>query len=158
MFLLKLFGKMFLLPVLLMVGVLRLILWMFLEVSSFPLGLALTAGLGLLAYFLICQIWLQAFIMGLADAALVAALFCAGQLQGALQLASEGIRNGTKRKDRFKERLTPEGLAQELDEYQEVFGDSFGLDELLRLEQIRSNALIAEAINDAPEFLLDQIG
>jgi hypothetical protein len=93
MFLLKLFGKMFLLPLLLMVGVLRLILWMFLEVSSFPLGLALTAGLGLLAYCLICQMWLQAFIMGLADAALVTALFCAGLLQGALQMASEGIRD-----------------------------------------------------------------
>ena len=73
-------------------------------------------------------------------------------------IPGEWIRNGTKRKDRFEERLTPEGLAQELDEYQEVFGDSFGLDELLRLEQIRSNALIAEAINDAPEFLLDQVG
>ena len=68
------------------------------------------------------------------------------------------ILEGTERKNRFEERLTPENLAWELDEYQEVFGDSFGLDELLRLEQIRSNALIAEAINDAPEFLLDQVG
>ena len=91
MFLLKLFGKLFLLPVLLIVGILRLVLWMFLELSSFPLGLALTAGLGLLAYCLLCQMWLQAFIMGLADTALVAALFCAGMVQGMLQMASEGI-------------------------------------------------------------------
>ena len=93
MFLLKLFGNLLLLPVLLLVGVLRLVLWMFLEVSSFPLGLALTAGLGLLAYCLICQMWLQAFIMGLAAAAIVIALFCAGVVQGALQMASEGIRD-----------------------------------------------------------------
>ena len=93
MFLLKLFGKLFLLPVLLLIGILRLVLWMFLEISSFPVGLALTAGLGLLAYCCIRQMWLQAFIMGLADTALVTALFCAGLLQGALQLASEGIRD-----------------------------------------------------------------
>ncbi len=68
------------------------------------------------------------------------------------------ILEGTERKNRFEERLTPENLAWELEEYQKVFGKSFGLDELLRLEQVRSNALIAEAINDAPEFLLDQIG
>lgn len=30
--------------------------------------------------------------------------------------------------------------------------------ELLALEEVRTKALLAEAINDAPEFLIDQIG
>ena len=35
---------------------------------------------------------------------------------------------------------------------------SFGFCRLLQIEEIRSQALVAEAINDVPEFLLDQIG
>ena len=36
--------------------------------------------------------------------------------------------------------------------------DFFKLQDLLQIEEIRSQALVAEAINDVPEFLLDQIG
>ncbi len=65
---------------------------------------------------------------------------------------------GSKRKEEFESDLTPKELLDRLYDYQEVFGEEFGIKELLMLEDIRSKALIAEAINDAPEFLFDQLG
>ena len=65
---------------------------------------------------------------------------------------------GEKRRENFEEQLTPEALYQDLNLYQEQFGEKFGIHELLLLIDIRAKALIAEAINDAPEFLIDQIG
>ena len=52
----------------------------------------------------------------------------------------------------------PEGLEGELIRYNEIFGEEFGLKELLALQDLKVKALIAEAINNVPEFLLDQIG
>ena len=49
-------------------------------------------------------------------------------------------------------------LESELIRYKEVFGEEFGLKELLALQDLKVKALIAEAINNVPEFLLDQIG
>ena len=37
-------------------------------------------------------------------------------------------------------------------------GKEFGLKELMVLQDLKVKALIAEAINNVPEFLLDQIG
>lgn len=68
------------------------------------------------------------------------------------------VLEGAERKEVFEQKLTPEELEYSLMRYQKVFGEEFGVKELLQLEDIRSKALIAEAINDAPEFLLDQIG
>ncbi len=65
---------------------------------------------------------------------------------------------GTERREAFERELKPEELAEELRRYQKVLGKTFGISELLQLEQVRSRALIAQAINDLPEFLLDQIG
>ena len=65
---------------------------------------------------------------------------------------------GTERKNVFEIELEPNALAATLKQYQRVLGKSFGISELLELEKIRAMALVAEAINDAPEFLLDQIG
>ena len=65
---------------------------------------------------------------------------------------------GSERKEAFERKLTPEELQDKLYDYQEALGEDFGIKELLMLEDIRSKALIAEAINDAPEFLLDQVG
>ena len=39
-----------------------------------------------------------------------------------------------------------------------VFGEEFGVKELLMLEDIRVKAMIAGALADMPEFLIDQIG
>ena len=65
---------------------------------------------------------------------------------------------GTDRRESFERRLEPNELAYELQRYQKTFGKDFKLQDLLQIEEIRSQALVAEAINDVPEFLLDQIG
>lgn len=65
---------------------------------------------------------------------------------------------GTDRRIAFEARLEPDYIAAELKRYQRVLGKTFGIPELVELEKIRAMALVAEAINDAPEFLVDQIG
>ena len=42
----------------------------------------------------------------------------------------------------------------DLRRYQDVFGEEFGVKELLMLEDIRVKAMIAGALADMPEFLL----
>ena len=61
-------------------------------------------------------------------------------------------------REKFERRLEPDSLEGELIRYKEVLGEEFGLKELLTLQDLRVKALIAEAINNVPEFLLDQIG
>lgn len=65
---------------------------------------------------------------------------------------------GSERRDIFEEGIEPGALFDTLKQYQKFFGKTFGIVELLELEKIRAMALIAQAINDAPEFLLDQVG
>lgn len=65
---------------------------------------------------------------------------------------------GSDRKDRFEKELVPDELAYTLMCYQKELGMDFGVPELLELEKIKALAMIAEAINDAPEFLLDNVG
>ena len=65
---------------------------------------------------------------------------------------------GCDRKEKFVESIEPEALVSLLRQYQKVLGDKFGITELLELEKIRAMALIAEAINDVPEFFMDQLG
>ena len=65
---------------------------------------------------------------------------------------------GSDRKDNFEQELYPDSLAYTLERYQMELGEEFGIRELMELEKIRAMALIAEAVNDAPEFLVDQIG
>lgn len=65
---------------------------------------------------------------------------------------------GSDRKEIFEREITPAALSEALKQYQRTLGKSFGITELLELEKIRAMALIAEAINDAPEFLMHQIG
>ena len=58
-----------------------------------------------------------------------------------------------KRKEMDRD-LKPEYLLDDLRRYQE----EFGVKELLMLEDIRVKAMIAGALADMPEFLIDQIG
>ena len=58
-----------------------------------------------------------------------------------------------KRKEMDRD-LKPEYLLDDLRRYQDVFGEK----ELLMLEDIRVKAMIAGALADMPEFLIDQIG
>lgn len=71
---------------------------------------------------------------------------------------SEWCLYGDDKREKFERRLEPDSLEGELIRYKEVFGEEFGIKELLTLEDLRVKALIAEAINNVPEFLLDQIG
>ena len=62
-----------------------------------------------------------------------------------------------KRKEMDRD-LKPEYLLDDLRRYQDVFGEEVGVKELLRLEEIRVKAMIAGALADMPECLMDQIG
>lgn len=65
---------------------------------------------------------------------------------------------GSERRSEFEESLTPKRLEEDLDRYRSFFGVKFGLDEILQLRRIQALAMIAQAINDVPEFMMDQIG
>ena len=71
---------------------------------------------------------------------------------------SEWCLYGDDKREKFERRLEPDSLEGELIRYKEVFGEEFGIKELLAVQDLRVKALIAEAINNVPEFLLDQIG
>ena len=64
---------------------------------------------------------------------------------------------GTDRKDIILADLEPKNLECDLRRYQDYLGDDFGVSELLMLIDIKAKAAIAEAINDAPEFLIHQL-
>ncbi|MGN8888387.1 HrcA family transcriptional regulator [Blautia sp. HCP28S3_G10] len=65
---------------------------------------------------------------------------------------------GNDVREKFEKRLEPDALEAELMRYQYVFEDEFSLQDLLTILDLRAKALIAEAINNVPEFLIDQIG
>lgn len=71
---------------------------------------------------------------------------------------SEWCLYGNEIREKYESRLEPENLEDELIRYKEVFGEEFGVKELLTVQNLRVKALIAEAINNVPEFLLDQVG
>ena len=58
-----------------------------------------------------------------------------------------------KRKEMDRD-LKPEYLLDDLRRYQDVFGEEFGVKELLMLEDIRVKAMIAGALADCRNFLL----
>ena len=71
---------------------------------------------------------------------------------------SEWSLYGTDRRDVFeKSYLDPEMMLMDLKRYQIVFGKEFGLQELLIIKDLQAKAMIAEAVNDAPEFLVAQL-
>lgn len=65
---------------------------------------------------------------------------------------------GTSRKEALVDSLTPERLNLALRRYQRELDEEFGIKDLIEIKKIEALALIAEAVNDAPEFLSDQIG
>lgn len=64
---------------------------------------------------------------------------------------------GRDRREAFESNLDPDWMYYKLSKYRNEFGDDFTITNLIEIEKIRALALIAEAINDAPEFLIDQI-
>ena len=65
---------------------------------------------------------------------------------------SEWCLYGDDIREKFERRLEPDSLEGELIRYKEVLGEEFGLKELLTLQNLRVKALIAQAINNVPEF------
>ena len=65
---------------------------------------------------------------------------------------------GNDKREEMDRDLEPEYLWDTLQRYQDVFGEEFGVKELLMLKDIRVKAIIAGALADMPEFLIDQIG
>lgn len=65
---------------------------------------------------------------------------------------------GYDRKEAFERELSPNALQSKLKQYQEALGKEFGVKELLEMERIQATVLVAEAINDFPEFLVHQLG
>lgn len=71
---------------------------------------------------------------------------------------SEWCLYGDDKREKFERQLEPDSLEGELIRYKEVLGEEFGIKDFLTIQDLRVKALIAEAINNVPEFLLDQIG
>ena len=65
---------------------------------------------------------------------------------------------GAERRSKFEDDLTPKMMSLDLKDYQEYFGEEFGINEWLKLQEIRAKGMIAEAIGDFPEFLIEQVG
>lgn len=64
---------------------------------------------------------------------------------------------GNRNKCEFMESMNPDNLYNEMMSYKNKFGESFGISDMLKIKEIESRALIAEAIEDAPEFLFHQL-
>ena len=60
--------------------------------------------------------------------------------------------------EKFLDGLEPENLAYEHKRYVDEFGDAFGVQELLKVQDIKVRALVAKAIANVPEYMGDQIG
>lgn len=65
---------------------------------------------------------------------------------------------GTERLDRFEDDLNPKNMRLTLEEYQRELGAEFTVNDLIRIQEIRSRAMVAAAICDFPEFFFDQLG
>lgn len=65
---------------------------------------------------------------------------------------------GTERLDRFDTELSPGNLRLILEDYRRELGAEFTVNDLIRIQEIKSRAMIAAAICDFPEFFFDQLG
>ena len=64
---------------------------------------------------------------------------------------------GVKRAENLCNKLDPKDLKGELEEYQKILGKEFGIDDLLKIYDIRARALMAGCILDAPEILVHEL-
>lgn len=61
-------------------------------------------------------------------------------------------------RDQIEKGVRADYLYEDLKSYQKVFGKEFGITELLKVHDIMAKGRIAEAICNAPEFFMDQLG
>ena len=91
MFLLKLFIKVLLLPVMLILFVLRVLVKIGIELSSIILGGMILIVFGCIIYAIVQQMWSSMWILIAMEAALVLVTAGTGLIEGVLQMASESL-------------------------------------------------------------------
>ena len=91
MFLLKLFIKVLLLPVMLILFVLRVLVKIGIELSSIILGGMILIVFGCIIYAIVQQMWPSMWILIAMEAALVLVTAGTGLIEGVLQMASESL-------------------------------------------------------------------
>ena len=89
MFLLKLLMKVLLLPVMLVLFVLRVLVKIGIELSSFIVGGLILIVFGCIIYAIVQQMWPSTFILIAMEACIIMVTFGAGLLEGLLQMAGE---------------------------------------------------------------------
>ena len=91
MFLLKLFIKVLLLPVMLILFVLRVLVKIGIELSSIILGGMILIVFGCIIYAIVQQMWPSMWILIAMEVALVLVTAGTGLIEGVLQMASESL-------------------------------------------------------------------
>lgn len=89
--LLKLIGKTLLLPVLLLLGLLRLIVKIGMEISSFVLGAIMLIVLGCIVLTIVQHTWNSMWILIVMEVFLVLITAGTGVVQGLLDMASDSL-------------------------------------------------------------------
>ena len=89
--LLKLIGKILLLPVLLLLGILRLLVKIGMEVSSFILGTLMLIVFGCIIFTIIQHTWNSMWILIVMEVFLVLITAGTGVIQGVLDIASDSL-------------------------------------------------------------------
>ena len=89
--LLKLIGKILLLPVLLLLGILRLLVKIGMEVSSFVLGALMLIVLGCIIFTIVQHTWNSMWILIVMEVFLVLITAGTGVIQGVLDIASDSL-------------------------------------------------------------------
>ena len=91
MFLIKLIGKILLLPVVLIVGILRLLVKLAVEVSSFILGAAILIVFGCIIFTAVKHDWKSLLILVGMEVFLVLITDGTGVIEAVLEMASERL-------------------------------------------------------------------
>ena len=89
--LLKLIGKALLLPVLLLLGLLRLIVKIGMEISSFVLGALMLIVFGCIIFTIVQHTWNSMWILVVMEVFLVLITAGTGVVQGILDMASDSL-------------------------------------------------------------------
>ena len=91
MFLIKLIGKMLLLPMILLLGILRLLVKIFAEISAFVLGILVLFVLACIIFTIVRHTWDSMMILIVTEIFLVLIGFGTGMVQYMLEAASEKL-------------------------------------------------------------------
>ena len=96
MFVLKLAIKLLLLPVLLLLGVIKLLVKISLKLSSIVLGAAILLVFGGILLLLVQQAWGQLILLFLIEAGLVLLTFATGVVQAILDIVCTGLKTAMR--------------------------------------------------------------